>query len=338
MTTIRKALISEFGDVSKVSVVTSTIEDPPAKHAQVRVLYCSFTGADTNMRLGRYPLQKAAPLTPGYCFVGTVSKIGPKCESTLRVGDMVACMSVYDGESELVNQPEKYLIPVPAGMDLQKTCALILDWTTAYGMVFRTGKVHAGQKVFVHGMSGAVGYAISTLCKLQGAEVYGTASARSHEGLRALGWHPFVYTDKNWMTEMKKLGGADVAFDPLGFESWDESYDILSHNDACLIGYGTNLAAMQDTPARGSVMTTLKLLSRNFMCPAVHRHTRFFYVSRDDKTFVPELQALMDLLRQGKIDVKIKAIFDLENIRDAHNAWSGGMPGFGSMLINVGAK
>lgn len=183
-------------------------------------------------------MQKAAPLTPGYCFVGTVAKQGPDCSGKLRNGDVVCCLTVYDAEAELTNAPEKYVIPVPDGLDKQKVCALILDWTTAAGMVWHTGKVHKGQKVFVHGMSGAVGSATANLCQLEGAEVYGTASARNHEALKARGWHPFVYTDKNWMTAMKDLGGADVVFDPLGFESWDESYSVLSHNDACLIGYG----------------------------------------------------------------------------------------------------
>src|ERR1700761_5153233 len=206
-TTIRKALVSEYGDVSKVNIVTSTIETPPPKEVQVRVLYSGFSGADINMRLGRYPMQRPAPLTPGYCFVGNVVKQGPECSGKLRTGDIVACLSVYDAEADLANMPEKYLIPVPDDLDLQKACALILDWTTAYGMVTRCAKVKAGQRVFVHGMSGAVGYATSILCQLQGAQVYGTASSRNHEALQAHGWHPFVYTDKNWMAAMKKLGG-----------------------------------------------------------------------------------------------------------------------------------
>lgn len=336
-TTIRKSLISAFGDVSNVNIVTDTIEDPTKNEIQVRVLYSGFSGADINMRLGRYPLQRQPPLTPGYCLVGAVERVGPDCTGNLRAGDIVAALTVYDSEATLANVPEKYLIPIPRGMDLQKACALVLDWTTAYGMVFRSAKVQADQRVFVHGMSGAVGYATATLCQMQGAIVYGTASERHHAALTALGWHPFVYTNKNWMAAMKELGGADAIFDPLGYESWDESYSVLSHENACLVGYGTNLASMEGQAARGTLFTTIKLLSRNFMCPVVHRHTRFFYITRDDKTFVPELQALFQLLGNGKIDVKIKAVFDLEDIQEAHNSW-GKSTGFGSALINVGAK
>ena len=206
-------------------------------------------------------------------------------------------------------------------------------------MVFRSAKVQLGQKVFVHGMSGAVGSDTATLCQLQGATVYGTASLKRHEALKSIGWHPFVYTDKTWMIDMKSIGGVDAIFDPLGFESWDESYSVLSHDNACLVGYGSNLATMTDKPDRGSLFPTIKMLSRNLLCPVVHRHTRFFYVTRDDKTFELELQELFRLLGEGKIDVNIKTVFDLEDIQEAHKSWNqGGGVGFGSNLINVGAK
>jgi hypothetical protein len=43
-----------------------------------------------------------------------------------------------------------------------------------------------GQRVSVHWLSGAVGYALMTLCLLQGATVHGTASQRGHHMLRKL--------------------------------------------------------------------------------------------------------------------------------------------------------
>ncbi|KAK3702144.1 hypothetical protein LTR37_015119 [Vermiconidia calcicola] len=123
MSAIRKALIFEFGDVSKINIVRSTIEDPLSAHIQVKVLYSGFNGADISMRMGRYPMQKPAPLNPGYCSVGTVAKKGPDCTSNFSIGDLVACMTVYDSEAGLCNQREKYHVPVPRGLDLQQACA-----------------------------------------------------------------------------------------------------------------------------------------------------------------------------------------------------------------------
>ncbi|KAK5745489.1 hypothetical protein LTR17_001359 [Elasticomyces elasticus] len=337
-TPIRKVVIPVYGpELENVQVVSSTIEDPTHDHVQVRVIYSGFSGTDVNMRLGRYPMQKSTslqnPLTPGYCLVGTVEKNGSG-SNKFKAGDMVACLTVYDAEAELCNVPEKYLVSVPKGVDLQKACALIIDWTTAYGMVMHVGNVHKGQKVFVHGMSGAVGYAVGMLCQLQGAEVFGTASQRNHETIKSLGWTPYDYSNKYWMQAMNGMGGADVVFDPLGFESWDESYSILSSNHGLLIGYGGNLATLNDQPSRGVLFPTIKLLSRNLMCPVVHKNTRFYYITRDDKTFNPDLQSLFYLLSDNKIDVRIKAVYDMEDVQEAHKSW-GKTGSIGSMLMKV---
>ena len=226
MAIIQKALINGFGDESKITVVQEEIRAPSANEVQVEVEFSGFSGADTNMRRGTYPMQKKPPFTPGYCFVGRVSANGSR-STKFRIGSRVACLSIYGAEAELINVPEKYLVSVPEGVDSQRATAVILDWNTAYGMVMRAARVQAGDKVFVHGLSGAVGHALLTLAKMQGATVYGTASDRKHADLVEAGATPYAYSGKEWISAMQGTGGVDAVFDPLGFESWDESYSIL---------------------------------------------------------------------------------------------------------------
>jgi synaptic vesicle membrane protein VAT-1 len=330
---IRKAVISGFGDVSKVNIVDAEIADPQPEEVQVKVIYSGFSGSDINMRLGTYPFQKKAPLTPGYCLVGTVTLNGKK-STKFQPGDTVTCLSIYDAEAELANLPEKYLIKVPSGIDLQQATALILDWNTAYGLVMHAAHVEPGQKVFVHGLSGAVGYAIMALSQWQGAHVYGTASERNHDALRKLGATPFTYTNKDWIDEMHHVGGADAVFDALGFESWDESYSILNTN-GILVGYGGNLNSLNGQPPRSTVVPTTKLLAKNLRFCG--RRTSFYYINRDQKTFVPDLNALFELCAQGKIAPPIKTVYGLEDIQEAHRAWGKGL-GMGSLLVKVAAE
>ena len=335
-TTIRKALVHSYGDASHITVVDADIAPPPPNHVQVRVIYSGFSGADINMRLGRYPMQRKSPLTPGYCLVGTV-EINGQGSSKFGHGDIVACLSIYDAEAQLANMPEKYLIKVPVGIDLKQATALVLDWNTAYGMVMHSAQVTGGQRVFVHGMSGAVGYAIMTLCMLSGAEVYGTCSERNHAAMRDLGATPFTYRNKNWMTEMNKLGGAHVVFDALGFESWDESWEILSDKDGgLLLGYGGNLPTLTGQPDRSVVWPTIKLMTRGLTC-GLKKKGIFYYITRDQQTFAPDLDALFQLCAQGKIRVPVKQIFDLEDIQEAHRSWGKGS-GIGSTLIRIGQE
>ncbi|KXJ89737.1 chaperonin 10-like protein [Microdochium bolleyi] len=343
---IRKVVFTGAGDVSNISVIDSTISPPAAGEVQVRPLYSGFSGSDINMRRGLYPMQKKAPFTPGYCLAGTVVSLGPKCTSSLTPGQLVACLTVYDSQAQLVNLPEKYLVPVPASptgkflVDPRSATAVMLDWTTAQGLV-ESANVRAGQRVFVHGMSGAVGWAVFMLSLKRGATVYGTASASKHDLIRAHGGHPFVYTDKSWMTAMKDLGGAHVVFDALGFESFDESYDIL-HRGSCgplpsLSRDATGLTSggllsMAAAP-RSQLPGVLRLLARNAKVWD-SRATSFYYISRDDKTFVPTVEKLFGMIAKGEIEIPIRQVWDMEEIRSAHSAWGKG-DGVGSMLIKI---
>ncbi|KAI1804009.1 GroES-like protein [Daldinia bambusicola] len=333
MTTIRRAVITEIGDADVVKVVDAVCPPPPPGHVQIAVEYAVFSGADVNMRKGIYPLQKKPPFTPGYSVVGTVRANGEGC-TAFQPGEAVTVLTKYDGDAELVNQPEKYCIRVPDGADRAQAAALACDWNTAYGMVAYKAEVSAGQRVFIHGISGSVGTALMVLCKLRGAEVYGTASLRNHDAIRARGATPFVYTDTEWMGQMKGLGGAHAVFDPLGFESFDESYAVLAPR-GILVAYGNNKRVFEGRD-RSPVFPLLKLVARG-LNPLDGRRTTFFVLSRDAPTYKPSVTALLDMLRDGTVKVPIRKVWDLEDVQSAHREWGAGS-GIGCLLIRVSKK
>ncbi|KAF3481032.1 uncharacterized protein GIQ15_03791 [Arthroderma uncinatum] len=331
MTAIRKVLISEFGGVDKVTVVEDICPTPPPGHVQIATEYSGFTGGDVSMRKGIYPEQKPAPLTPGYCLVGTIRLIGEGCTAVaMKQGDTVAVLTKYDAQAELVNQPEKYCIKVPEGLDHQQVTALLCDWSTAYAMIKHTAKITKGQRVFIHGLSGAVGCGLMILCQLYGAEVYGTAGLRNHDLIRSYGAIPYDYNEKRWVKEMKALG-AHAVFDPLGFESFDESYDILTP-DGILVAYGNNMDSLGNREPRDPTPAVIKLLARNN--PQSTKRTEFFGLTRDAPTYVDDIKALMDMIQRGVIAVPIKKVWAMDDIQTAHTEWGGGN-GIGSVLIKV---
>ncbi|KAI2609391.1 protein indc11 [Hypoxylon fragiforme] len=338
MTAIRKVLIPTFGDVSVLRVVDDVCPPPPKGHLQITTLYSGFSGADISMRKGTYPFQRKAPLTPGYCLTGTVRAVGEGCAQGFQAGDTVAVMTKYDSEATVVNQPEKYCVKVPAGVDVAQATALILDWNTAYGMVKDTAQVSKGQKVFVHGMSGGVGAGLVALSLLRGAAVYGTASPRNHAAVRERGGTPFAYSDKAWQSEMRALGGADVVFDPLGYESFDESFAILSPR-GFLVGYGNNKGSLAASGAGGGeaerrpAPAMAKLLAHNLNVFCAKR-TTFYGITRDSGSYLPNARELLDLLRSGTIRVPIKKVWDMEEVQEAHRGWATGN-GIGSVLLKV---
>src|ERR1700727_3286773 len=167
MARTKKVVITAFGDESKLAIVESDPPDPAAGEVQLSVDYTIVSGSDVNMRRGTYPLQKKPPLTPGYSVIGKVRLNGKGC-SKFRIGDRVACLSKYEGQAELINLPEQFLVAVPEALDKKAAVALILDWLTAYQMLHRVAHVTAGQKIFVHALSGAVGGALLRLAQPRG--------------------------------------------------------------------------------------------------------------------------------------------------------------------------
>src|SRR5580693_3992586 len=127
MSKIKKVVITQFGDEDKLVIVEDDIREPAAREVQIAVEYSIVSGSDVNMRRGTYPFQKKAPFTPGYSVIGKVRLNGKGC-SKFHVGYRVACLSKYEGQAELVNLPERFLIGVPEGADPKLAVALVLDW------------------------------------------------------------------------------------------------------------------------------------------------------------------------------------------------------------------
>jgi NADPH:quinone reductase-like Zn-dependent oxidoreductase len=259
-------------------------------------------------------------------------RVNGKGCTKFKVGDRVACLSKYDGQAELINLPERFLLRVPDGVDLKAAVSLVLDWVTAYQMLHHAAHIKSGQKIFVHGLSGGVGVALLSLGRIQGAQVFGTASLSKHEELRKLGAVPFDYSNKNWITAMQELGGVDAVFDPLGFESFDESYSVL-RKGSILVGYGMNLPALTKRARPAAFPAILKLLSKNLFFWSGKR-TTFFGLRRSSKNFMPDLELLFEWLRSGNISVPIKATFRLEEIQKAHREYASSSR-MGSIVIEI---
>lgn len=333
MSIIRKVQITAFGDESKLAIVESDLPDPKPREVQLAVDLSIVSGSDVNMRRGTYPFQRKAPLTPGYTVLGRVLLNG-KGASTFRVGERVVCLSKYEGQAERINLPERFLLRVPDGIDLKAAVALPLDWVTAYQMLHRAAKIKSGQTIFIHGLSGGVGGSLLQLAKLQGAEVFGTASPSKHDELSRRGATSFDYKSKDRISIMQQRGGVDAVFDPLGYESFDQSFSIL-RKGGILVAYGMNLPAVTKTARRPALPVILKLLARNLFFWTGKR-TTFYGLTRNSKHYKPDLEQLFALLQSGSISVPIKATFKLDEIQQAHREYASSA-GTGSIILEIGS-
>ncbi len=316
----KQVLITEFGspDVMKV-VEKETLPEPSANEVRVKLLAVSATFTDTMVRKGvYYGFKEKPPLSPGYDMVGVVDKLGTAvANSTLKMGQMVADLTVWGAYTEYMIRPADSLIPVPDGIDPAEAVSMVLSYMTAYQMLHRAAKVKRGQSILVHGAGGAVGTALIELGRLLDLTIYGTASASKRELVQKLGAIPIDYRKEDFVARLQTEGKVDAAFDAISGENFKRSFNSLKKG-GILIPYGFYDQAM----GRGGnvVLDYMKVILWNVM-PNGRRATFYFITDLRKKNpdwFKEDLGALFTLLAEGKIKPTIERRMKLEDAVEAH--------------------
>src|SRR5262249_45063493 len=120
--------------------------------------------------------------------------------------------------AEYVCLPQHELVPVPSGVDAAEAVSLVLNYITAYQMLYRSAKVRPGQRVLIHGAAGGGGSALLQLGRLPELEMSGTCSSRGASAVSDLGAIPIDYQHQDFVEEVHRLTGegVDVVFDGIG--------------------------------------------------------------------------------------------------------------------------
>ncbi|PRY09774.1 medium chain dehydrogenase/reductase family protein [Kineococcus rhizosphaerae] len=295
---------------------------PATGQALVAVEATGVSYAEQQMRRGKYYDQPAFPFVPGYDLVGTVVEVGPGTPADL-VGRRIAAMTKTGGWSTHALVDVGDLVPVPDGVEAAEASTFIVNGVTAWQMLHRGARVRAGQTVLVHGVNGGVGTVLAQLALRAGARVLGTASARHHDALRALGVEPVDYRgDVEARVRDLAPSGVDAVFDHVGGEVLAASHRLLRRGGT-LVSYGT--AATRDTTGNAT-LPILKLFVRLQwwnLRPGGHRAT-FFNVwagrrnrARFQARFREDLTQVFALLARGELRAHVAATFPLERAADA---------------------
>ena len=219
-----KAVYCETHDGPEALVVREVAEPGPPGPGQIEVAVAargmSFT--DVLMSRGGYQVQPPLPFVIGGEGAGEVAAVGSDVDG-LAVGDSVL---VPAGCVERVVVDAKRATPVPRGVDLEQAAAFRSNYATAlYAM--QRGRLQAGETLLVHGAAGGVGLATVDVGKLMGATVIATAGADDKLAVvRELGADHTINYGDGFREQVKALTdgrGADVIFDPVGGDVFDES-------------------------------------------------------------------------------------------------------------------
>ena len=171
--------------------------------------------ADTYMRTGVYAVVPDLPYTPGGDAAGVISATGEGV-SEFSIGDRVFVgtgmgFNMTGCYAEKVLRPESDILPLPSNVDYSAAAALGIPYATAHYALFRRGGAKAGETVFIHGASGAVGTAAIQLAKRAGLNIIGSGGTeRGCELILAEGAdHAVDHTADNYLDQVRDLTGGN---------------------------------------------------------------------------------------------------------------------------------
>lgn len=223
------------------NLVLEDIDDPVASEneAIVKVYSASLNFPDGLQIQGKYQFQPPMPFTPGSEVGGIITSVGAGLQG-FSVGDRVMATPGIGGLAEQVAVKADGLRKIPDSMDFKTAAGFAMIYTTSYYALKQRAQLKPDETLLVLGASGGVGLAAVELGKVMGARVI--AAASSDEKLEFVNrLHPDAllnYSDGEFKERVKDLtkgSGADVIYDPVGGDLFDQSCRCINWNGRLLV-------------------------------------------------------------------------------------------------------
>ncbi|XP_004707255.1 synaptic vesicle membrane protein VAT-1 homolog [Echinops telfairi] len=275
-------------------------------------------------RQGVYDRLLPLPMIPGMEGAGVVTAVGEGV-SDRKEGDRVMVLIRSGMWQEEVTVPAAQTFLMPETMTFEDAAALLVNYITAYMVLFDFGNLRPGHSVLVHMAAGGVGMAALQLCRtVENVTVFGTASASKHEVLKENGvMHPIDYHTSDYVDEIKKVSpkGVDIIMDPLGGSDTAKAYNLLKPMGK-VVTYGManimtgpkrNLMALARTWWNQFSVTALQLLQANRAVCGFH----LGYLEGEVELVSGVVARLVALYNQGRIKPHIDSVWPFEKVTDA---------------------
>jgi len=305
----RAIVCRELGPPERLRL--ETFASVPLARGQVRVAVhaarINFPGI--LMASGEYQLKPELPFTPGVEAAGEVMEIADGVSGT-AVGDRVIVRMRHGGYADEAVVASTQLTPLPSNFDYAEGATFLAAYGTAHHALVDRGQVLRGEVLLVHGAAGGVGLAAVEIGKILGATVIAAASSEEKLAVaKARGAdHLVLYAREPFRDAVKRITdgrGADVVFDPVGGE-------IFENSQRC-IAWGARILVIGFTGGIGLARTNL-LLIKGASVLGVRAGEA---ARRDPAMGEVRIRALSRWAEDGKIRPHISHRLPLENYAQA---------------------
>jgi NADPH2:quinone reductase len=336
-------IVTEFG---KPSVLKWEIFDPTASISAdgvlIRNLVAGIAGVDNIQRCGGYPhpLSSKPGFTPGYDIVGEVIALGDSVPKGcgLQLGDRVAALCRFGGHATHIAIPYDSVMKLHSDDDPIKMCTLPLNYMTAWGML-RHASVHLppGSSILIGSASGGLGTAVAQLVRAFDMDIkmIGTCSPSKFEYVRSLRVEPLDRNAPDIVERVRALTngeGVDVAYDGVCSEESVKTFLAATKKE---VGKVVVFGVMGNIADDGSGMlgSNEEVFAKRLQPPRV----TFWALDTEfpKKKEVEEFYAVVEKVREGKLDPVVAMLMRLSDAIEAHELLINGSVIKGKMLFIV---
>ncbi len=306
---MKALIVSELlPDFAGVAVEETPAPVPSAGQVLVEVKAAALGFPDLLMTHGGYQHKPPLPFTPGMEGAGVIVELGDGVDD-FSIGDRVVLGGIGTMAQHMV-VPTKDLRKIPDNLDFAAAASVGSAYLTAYVALVRRAHLVAGEWLLVHGAAGGVGLAAVELGKLLGAKVIATAS--SAEKLKIIeekcAPEATLLVQDGFREQVKEMtnGGADVIYDPVGGDVFDESVRC--------IGWGGRLLVIGFAAGRIPDISVNLPLIKGFSVVGVRAGE---FGRREPEKGAENLAAIWQMAADGKINPHVHAVYPLSQWRDA---------------------
>jgi NADPH2:quinone reductase len=252
----KKVVCRELGPPESLRL--ETFASAPLAPGQVRVAVhaAGINFPDILMVAGEYQLKPPLPFTPGVEAAGDVIEVDNAVDG-VAVGDRVIVKMRHGAYADEAVVTPSQLTPLPSNFDYPEGATFLAAHGTAYHALIDRGQLRANEVLLVHGAGGGVGLAAVEMGKMLGATVIAAASSEEKLAVaQARGAdHLVLYSREPFRDAVKRITdgrGADVVFDPVGGETFENSMRCIA--------WGARLLVIGFTGGIGLARTNLLLI------------------------------------------------------------------------------
>ncbi len=231
---MRAVFCREYGPYQNLAVEDVPAPGPPLAPGTilVDVAAAGIGFANVLAIAGRHQNSPPVPFIPGTEAAGVVRETADDV-TAFQVGQRVAISLPHGAFAEQAVAQADNVFPIPDSLDFAAATNFPTIYPTAYACLVWQARMQAGETLLVHGAGGGSGLAAVDLGKALGATVIATAGdSEKLAAAKSLGAdHLIKYRQHDFRRQVLELTagrGADVIFDPVGGEVFDQSLRCIA--------------------------------------------------------------------------------------------------------------